>query len=1182
MESPLGTEPAERREEGSGESRRPGPSRANVAPTPAETRALEDEELRSAAQTRLDPAARALSAFLREPAQAEAATGNGDPRTTVIDQGDRVTYAFGGAPAAGLFRHLEACRRAGVTLHFSERQGTPETPHSGVMLDYDLVLDAAGAALCREEGIPERHCHRLACAVAACLREDLDFSGGAPGRLGGEASLQVFFTVRPEPAPLPPGSERARAALGEAAAADPGRQLFKYGFHVLVPGVRVTRGFKKHLIRRLREDKGAAGVLRSLGALGDPAECLDGNSASVPVLFLGSCKRGGVVYALRGGYEVSFDPEEAGSGAGGYLAARRLAPAELEGHNLVEELSLCLAGGDAPGSRSPGAPPLVERRVREPRAEIAAAVGAIEARAQGRPFDDDELLGTEHALSTLAVHDPEARQLHQLLDLLGPAWSTERDKWLDVVFALANTSPAYRPLAEWFSQKYPKWSDGTSKRIGELDRIWADALARGGQTPRPLTVASIAQWAREANPARYREITERGYFTILARFVYDFAGVLEHYMVAKVIHAMLKHKFVVDIGDGTRGKLSYCFYEFVLPGQAHAPGEVWKWRKEAEPDEIHLYTSEKLIKVADMIATHIEEQRAAAETEEKAKYYTALGKSFAGSRRKLMNDGFKSGVVRQCGYLFRRRGFVDSLDKPPELMGVGNGVLALGPLCRLIDHYHEHPISRFTRTVYRPFDPEDPYVALLLRALADIYPELDVLIWVCFFLASSLSGKVKEGLTLLCDGSGSNGKTFVMRMVAKALGAYAKKLKIALLTSPSESGDKANSAMMALEDTRFGYFEETNKVEILNTQRLKEIVNPGEVTNRDLYGKQANFELIANLAAAVNYKFIIETTDHGTWRRIRRYRNKTRFTARPDPANPFEKKDDQKFVREYVSDPLCQSAMLGILVHFYQRLQREYGGELKRVPCPTIERETQEYRNSQDTINRYITEQVVVSPGCAEQYTLGELSTLYNEWYFENVDRRRHAASEVIQDLENSALSQFLTREPNRVTAVRGCRVLTRDSAELRPGETYFGARRDDELAAKEARGGVLGVPPERPDWWNLPSDWWDRRGGGIKGDAGGAGGGLPAPPAEKREAPEFAFAEHDGDLIPAPPEARFADEEAEALAAETEAFAAQVLEAAAAAPEDAGLSVPGLSVPGNPGRQLFVPEGVYDNELTA
>ena len=1031
-----------------------------TAPSPAETDAAAWAAISETAARRRCAGARTLSAWLRDTAHGSL-TPKGDERTNIIDQGERSTYCFSRGALNSLFNHLETCRLEGTVAHFSERQGTLAIPECGLMLDYDIItrLRQPGALM------TDRIYYRFAGALANALQRDLELSGS-------EFRMQMFFIVKPEAVAIEAGAaqtanaQAAGSAAAGSAAPNP-QQLYKYGLHILIPGVQVNRCYKKWLLRQFRTEPGVLAALTELGAVGDPSECLDQNSASVPVLFFGSCKRGGTPYILGAALEVTVDV--AATSSTGWTAPpviRRVAPTELTGYNLVAELSLVQEAEYGDGRQ-----PLVSKKNYQCKAEVAAAAGDWADRggaSAGVAVNEDALLLAEHSLSTLTLHNAEARHLHALLDLLTSDYSSDRGKWRDVIFALANTSDQYKPLAVWFSQKCSqKWAEGGQDA---LDSIWEDALVRAPTTP--LTLRSIAHWARQSDPTRYAEAMERSYFTMLTSYVYEHGGRLQHYMIAKVLHAMLNTKFCVDIDIGARGGLSYCWFEFVLPGQQMRPGEVWKWRREVEPDDVHIYMSEKLSKVLDQISEHLEEKRGAAPDENAGRYYRDLGKAFAISKGNLYNDTFKNGVIRQAGYLFRRRGFADNLDKLPGLFGTMNGVLKVGPKCSLIDHFHEFPVSRFSPVAWKPFDPSDPWTKLALDAIADIIVEPDARDWILFHAAQGLSGDPKEGLLLMWEGGGQNGKTSFLRWVAKALGPYADKFNIQLMCSDREDADRPNSAMMRFKNLNYAYSEESNKSQSLNVARMKEMVNAGEVSGRDLNSKQETFTMRANLVAASQYSFIVNTTDHGTWRRLRHYVSKARFRRDPDKNNPYEKADDQRFVREYPSDPQFQSSILSILSHYYERLQNEYRGELKLVRSPTIDNETEKFRVDQDTLHRWITQNVISAiPSTAVEYTLGALSALYAEWYSANVERRHHAAGAVIKEIESSAISKYLKPGPNGTLILRGCRVLANgDTSNVQDGEEF--------LVASEARGGrtKAQVIAEAEAAIANPKLWWEAR----------------------------------------------------------------------------------------------------------
>ena len=271
------------------------------------------------------------------------------------------------------------------------------------MLDFDIHVASADVRL------QDRHAQRIACQVVRALRRDLVFPAAAAAQRGSEISLHVFTTVKAAPV----------AVAGQAG--------HRYGFHVLVPGVRVARGYKRFLLQLLRDDGPINGVLADLGALGDPRDCLDQNSASVPVLFLGSCKRGGAPYRLSSVCEVTFDaafaPNAPPSDADFFpmLVGLRAEDLEERGYNLVAEASLCFESRYASGQA-----PLVPAWACSCRPELAPKVEDLARRARDGAAGKDELLFAEHSLSTLAVCDPEARYLYQVLDLLDAPYYTDR------------------------------------------------------------------------------------------------------------------------------------------------------------------------------------------------------------------------------------------------------------------------------------------------------------------------------------------------------------------------------------------------------------------------------------------------------------------------------------------------------------------------------------------------------------------------------------------------------------------------------------------------------------------------------------------------------------------------------------------------------------------------------------
>ena len=133
------------------------------------------------------------------------------------------------------------------------------------MLDYDCQITTENFEL------TEQICYRL---VSQILRKHLVkhivFTESV-------IELKFFFIVRPQSKKLETG--------------------FKSGFHILIPGLQTTRSYKKYLINSLSKDATVHKLLKSIHVT-NSEDALDFNSASVPTLFLGSCKPAGLTYIL--------------------------------------------------------------------------------------------------------------------------------------------------------------------------------------------------------------------------------------------------------------------------------------------------------------------------------------------------------------------------------------------------------------------------------------------------------------------------------------------------------------------------------------------------------------------------------------------------------------------------------------------------------------------------------------------------------------------------------------------------------------------------------------------------------------------------------------------------------------------------------------------------------------------
>ena len=968
---------------------------------------------------RLRAGLRALDAFERDRA-CHYRTPRGCPDTNV--QSIQRTWNLPPEFQHELLGLLEACRREGSVCHFAERQGNARQRCAGLMLDFD-VLGRRQELL----QLSELQAQRVGAAVALQLAADLE--------LPGPAAWLMAFTVKPAPLRRE------------------GTPYWKYGFHLLVPGLQLERCYKRLLIARLRGSAVLRRVLEELGSE-EPEGCLDPNSAHVPVFYVGSAKPGGAApYELRYAFEAGLEPGLPPMLVG--ALPRLLDPAV----NVVAELGLLLEA-----RYEGGRAPLVRKREWAPRPEVLreAAAGAAPAGEEGAGQQE-----RQEELEALLATDHEVRYVHALLSMLPPPYYEEYGRWRDVVFALSSEGERFRPLADWFSRQSARFEEGA------LQQLWTAGTTTGGGGRARLTVKSVAHWARMHDPARFEEVNRDNARQALLGEVYKNGGRIAHMTVVPLLYRLFGHKYVADQLP-TLGRLHQTvWWEFVTPQDPQRPGEVWKWRREPHPDGLWNQIPTTIAGVAEQVSVHLRDQIKASAEEERLRHFKGLLKVFEAQRMRLMDTGFINACMQAAERSFRRRGMYQDMDALPDLLGVANGVLRLGRRAELLTGFHHLPVSKYTPVPWAPFDCRAPWTRLALGCAADIVAEPDARDWLLFHAAQGLFSGPKEGFMLLWEGGGSNGKTAFLRAVTECLGPYADKFNVQLLCGRREEADRPNSAAMVFKRCNYLYCEETDQGQVMSVARMKELVNVGKMSARELNTPQDSFKVRSNVVVASQYNLTVPTGDHGTWRRLRAYRAKRTFKTRPH--GPFERAKDPRFLGEYLDEPEYLAAWLSILVHYYERLQREYGGLLERVPCPTLDRETERFRMQQDVLHKWVCQCFVRSPQTQQTYDLAALAELHIAWYNRNVDNRKvRSPRDIMAELENCALGGHLQTSPNGVRFLSGFRVL--EAADLAggaggaagpgPGESWLalpggGAEPDGGGAAAPGGGG------EREAWWD-------------------------------------------------------------------------------------------------------------------
>ncbi len=935
------------------------------------------------------------------------------------------------------FEYLNGCRREKAVIRWNEKQEY----ESGIMIDFDRLQST------NERIFTEDRIKNLIYAIAHIFNDTLQTNGSM--------KFHSFIISKPEVVDV--------SSKYPDLAAKKNIRIYKDGIHILIPDVWVTKGYKKFFLDQILQHKLLQNIFSNnnnpiTNTISEhPIESmLDFNCKHVNVFFVGCCSKYDmeVPYALTHGFEITTAVQ---SFYGSQLQCA-ISPIDLvdldKNFNICYELSLSTY---LPTFYN-HPPKLTKQRYdHKPHLDI------IDHEQNREDENKENNADANPSLDISALNNPEINYLRQLLNLLPPKYYEEYELWRNVVWAIANSggNSDFKQLAMWFSRKSAKFE------MDSFEKIW-DAAGNGRAG---FTKGSLIYWAKQSNLEKFQALQRLSYLNILSRAASEDNGEISHTTLAEILFIMFGDKFVVDCVKNGRTKL-YTWYEFVTTDDVH--GEIYKWRDEGnEPESLYRCISKMMPEVYSQVVQILKKiKEDNAKDKDQLKEYGRLITNFMNSKKALKNDTFQKHVVSQCTKVgFRQRNFIDSLNKHEDIIGVGNGVLLLHPpecQCvkkvekkreeraeriyvnpRLLRSFHEYKISKYTTVDYYPFDPENPnsWQSLVLKSWNDVFIEDDVFYKMLLALSTAVDMRQGECLLFLIMGGGSNGKTSVFEQVLATIGSYGWKSNIALLTGEMNKAGEANAAHSAHDGKSILLYDETKAGAVLNMTKVKDMTAPTQNT-RGLYENQKNFENTAMHFVLSNYEFIVDCSDHGTWRRLQYYKCKTKFRSDPDPKNKHEKLADTRFIREYLKCKEYKEAVLSILVYYNNILYHKYGYDLNNVPCKTIDEETEAFRNCNDMVNRFITQMCLHTPDNIS-YEMTEVANLYLNWFHTHVQRigSKPPFSTVIELFENSRLSNYIYKidndgHPLSTPELRGIRIKINANDPPADNEYKFGQKK--------------------------------------------------------------------------------------------------------------------------------------------
>lgn len=902
-------------------------------------------------------------------------TSSGDKKTNITNIGlAKRSYDIPDVLKDRFFTLLERCRLKNLHLNFQEKQSNSEYDCSGIMIDFDYY---------QSDNIPKinkEHLDDLVKSIARIIKNYINYKDHV---VNNKFKFKIFIIKKKEILKVNP-IKYPRIA-----------HLYKDGFHILIPEIQVNKTFKRFLINKLQPQ--VETIFNNIEHPHGIDKLLDVQSANNPVHFFGNCKPGGIAYELHKMTEIIFNEiySEIDTNS---QSGRDIIESE---YNLTYELSLATYLKTIDDK-----PTWLVKRPYTYNNEVDLYMSDIQEDKQSE----------EQMMELLQYNNNKAYELKSYIDLLDDSYSSEYSKWLTIVFGIANTARSsgtnyedFKFIARYFSKKCPEKFDENV-----FETLWKKAIE--SYHTNPVTIGTIKYYAKESNKEKYEELINNQVYNHIYREIYKNMGIIPDGIAAAFCQKLVGDLFISHFPSHDTPNVCY-WYKFIVPDSngyvtKDERYHIYRWKKFHEPMTLKP-TFNNIMNIYERVKSDLYRKRNNEQDQNKLKKLTIIIDNIDRSKKSLNTNNYVSSVLKGARTEFYDGTFYEELDKDKYVIGVGNGVLVFGNSVQLIQGIHDYRVSRSTKVNYYKFDANNENIKILLNAFSEIFPEKDVCEYMLFHASTGLDACYSCGILTMLVGGGQNGKTFYAKMVSETLGKdYSVNIKSSLLTSPPEKSEAPNPALMQLMDKRYGFADEFGSNTTLNIERLKTINNPSSQSGRRLRQDEVTFKNTLNLICLSNYDFVIDTTDHGTWRRIYYYRNKVKFCK--NPSGEFERKENSNFVNKYPDDPKMKEAMLSILVHYRTRLFNEYNDNLSDVPVPTIMKETNQFRNRQDSLNRYISMNLFVSEGI--KANIEEVARHCLNWYKTSGLTKKITVDDIMSQLENSAISSSLRFDDNGIT----------------------------------------------------------------------------------------------------------------------------------------------------------------------
>ena len=378
----------------------------------------------------------------------------------------------------------------------------------------------------------------------------------------------------------------------------------------------------------------------------------------------------------------------------------------------------------------------------------------------------------------------------------------------------------------------------------------------------------------------------------------------------------------------------------------------------------------------------------------------------------LSGQANRNTIIAELSHNEYDEDFYENLDENKDILICNNGVLDLST-CEFRAG-KPSDMGTMSTGIDFPLDIENTeaskYFIEIQEYLNKIFVDQELQEYFLNLCAECLTGQNTKEEFYIMTGSGSNGKSQILKFIDHTLGKYYYTFDNALLLNSTDNANNASPVVAGLKGKRFAITSEPDNKKPIKTDKVKELCGGDNLTGRHLHKDSITFSPQYKLFMACNDIPDMQSTDDGIWRRVRCIPFTSKFIL--NKADLYKLKDPVRYPNHFKADNgLEKKYKLWAPYFLYMLFDRfksiKENGFVYDVP-DNVKEATNKYKAESNIYEQFFNEKINKKPG----YCISK-SAAFRE--FKNFVTDNNAETKPSSKDFYKNIARFIG-EPNRLT----------------------------------------------------------------------------------------------------------------------------------------------------------------------